>query len=105
MTGQRSNQLNYVPAGENTYKWWAVQGSNLRPPACKAGALTNRANRPLQFIVQEGARSVNALPRRINILLPLSAVLPLLPFPKLFGFLDFSLGILNFSHSLAKVSE
>jgi hypothetical protein len=21
--------------------WWAVQGSNLRPPACKAGALTN----------------------------------------------------------------
>jgi hypothetical protein len=20
--------------------WWAVQGSNLRPPACKAGALT-----------------------------------------------------------------
>jgi hypothetical protein len=22
-------------------KWWAVQGSNLRPPACKAGALTN----------------------------------------------------------------
>ena len=39
--GQRSNQLNYVPAGENAYKWWAVQGSNLRPPACKAGALTN----------------------------------------------------------------
>ena len=22
-------------------KWWAVQDSNLRPPACKAGALTN----------------------------------------------------------------
>ena len=21
--------------------WWAVQGSNLRPPACKAGALTS----------------------------------------------------------------
>ena len=21
--------------------WWAVQDSNLRPPACKAGALTN----------------------------------------------------------------
>ena len=23
------------------YRWWAVQDSNLRPPACKAGALTN----------------------------------------------------------------
>jgi hypothetical protein len=22
-------------------EWWAVQDSNLRPPACKAGALTN----------------------------------------------------------------
>jgi hypothetical protein len=22
-------------------RWWAVQDSNLRPPACKAGALTN----------------------------------------------------------------
>jgi hypothetical protein len=22
-------------------KWWAVQDSNLRPPACKAGALTS----------------------------------------------------------------
>lgn len=21
------------------FKWWAVQGLNLRPPACKAGAL------------------------------------------------------------------
>ncbi len=33
VTGQRSNQLNYSPV------WWAMQGSNLRPPACKAGAL------------------------------------------------------------------
>jgi hypothetical protein len=24
-----------------TCLWWAVQDSNLRPPACKAGALTN----------------------------------------------------------------
>ena len=23
------------------HEWWAVQDSNLRPPACKAGALTN----------------------------------------------------------------
>ena len=41
VTGQRSNQLNYVPAVGNAHRWWAVQGSNLRPPACKAGALTN----------------------------------------------------------------
>ena len=48
VTGQRSNQLNYVPAeGKQrhelcaAHEWWAVQGSNLRPPACKAGALTN----------------------------------------------------------------
>ena len=42
VTGQRSNQLNYVPAVVHvTSGWWAVQGSNLRPPACKAGALTN----------------------------------------------------------------
>src|SRR5438128_1270188 len=25
----------------NRFIWWAVQDSNLRPPACKAGALTN----------------------------------------------------------------
>jgi hypothetical protein len=41
VTGQRSNQLNYVPAEGLLLGWWAVQGSNLRPPACKAGALTN----------------------------------------------------------------
>jgi hypothetical protein len=23
------------------FEWWAVQDSNLRPPACKAGALTS----------------------------------------------------------------
>ena len=34
VTGQRSNQLNYDPSA-----WWAVQVSNLRQPACKAGAL------------------------------------------------------------------
>src|ERR1700676_383426 len=41
VTEQRSNQLNYVPAEGDARGWWAVQGSNLRPPACKAGALTN----------------------------------------------------------------
>ncbi len=43
VTGQRSNQLNYVPSsgGETLKLWWAVQGSNLRPRACKARALTS----------------------------------------------------------------
>ncbi len=26
---------------EDIDNWWAMQGSNLRPPACKAGALTS----------------------------------------------------------------
>jgi hypothetical protein len=46
VTGRRSNQLNYHPAkvgarggGEVDETWWAVQGSNLRPPACKTSAL------------------------------------------------------------------
>ena len=42
VTGQRSNQLNYVPGfATGMPNWWAVQDSNLRPPACKAGALTS----------------------------------------------------------------
>ena len=45
VTGQRSNQLNYDPLSLPTEArgasegWWAVQVSNLRQPACKAGAL------------------------------------------------------------------
>jgi hypothetical protein len=37
VTGQRSNQLNYVPGidDRNFRTRWAVQDSNLRPPACK----------------------------------------------------------------------
>ena len=36
------NQLNYVPGLiTGLPNWWAVQDSNLRPPACKAGALTS----------------------------------------------------------------
>jgi hypothetical protein len=63
VTGQRSNQLNYVPAArwqalrecaadavswrprlpgaESDEDWWAVQDSNLRPSRCKRDALTN----------------------------------------------------------------
>src|SRR6478672_8560315 len=41
VTGQRSNQLNYVPGSERNARWWAVQDSNLRPPACKAHPYRN----------------------------------------------------------------
>ena len=37
VTGRRYNQLNYDP--KLFISWWAEQGSNLRPPACKADAL------------------------------------------------------------------
>ena len=42
ITSQLLYQLSYF--GKN--KWWAIQDSNLWPPACKADALTNWANRP-----------------------------------------------------------
>ena len=44
VTGRRSNHLNYHPRAEVAYSgedWWAVQDSNLRPPACKTSALTS----------------------------------------------------------------
>ena len=42
LTSQRSNQLSYVPGiFIRPQKTWAVKGSNLRPPLCKRGALTN----------------------------------------------------------------
>ena len=43
MTGQRSNQLNYVPAvGEKgeAHGWWALSDLNGRPFGCKPNALT-----------------------------------------------------------------
>ncbi len=52
VTGRRSNQLNYDPELKLSIprivadsrqpprgRWWAVKDSNLRQPACKAGAL------------------------------------------------------------------
>jgi hypothetical protein len=48
VTGRHSNQLNYAPATSPDnrtsqlcllYNQWAQQVLNLRPPACKAGAL------------------------------------------------------------------
>src|SRR5271156_5296660 len=39
VTGQRSNQLNYVPKGVSS-QWWALKDLNLRPFGCKPNALT-----------------------------------------------------------------
>ena len=40
VTGRRSNRLNYDPISlPLNGTWWAKEVSNLRPPACKAGAL------------------------------------------------------------------
>ena len=49
VTGRHSNQLNYHPDNNKDSmrkmspralgEWWAEQGSNLRPVACKATAL------------------------------------------------------------------
>ena len=40
VTGQRSNQLNYVPTEGKTSLWWALKDLNLRPFGCKPNALT-----------------------------------------------------------------
>ena len=42
---QVSCSTNWAISANN--KWWAIQDSNLWPPACKADALTNWANRPI----------------------------------------------------------
>ena len=51
LSGTRSNQLSYTPAGSSCelyviralpiISWWSRRGSNPRHPACKAGALAN----------------------------------------------------------------
>ena len=52
VTGRYSNQLNYrsffAPAPLEEC-WWVLQGSNLRPTACKAVAL------PTELNTREGA--------------------------------------------------
>ena len=42
VTGRYSNQLNYRSA--DLASWWVLQGSNLRPTACKAVALPTELN-------------------------------------------------------------
>ena len=51
VTGRYSNQLNYRSAATKAYAkrryvevWWVLQGSNLRPTACKAVALPTELN-------------------------------------------------------------
>jgi hypothetical protein len=40
VTGQRSNQLNYVPRKTGNTLWWAVTDLNRGPSRCKRDALT-----------------------------------------------------------------
>ncbi len=51
VTGQYSNQLNYRSIQQFRlsilsvkFDWWVLQGSNLRPVACKATALPSELN-------------------------------------------------------------
>ena len=52
VTGRYSNQLNYRSvrnaASQDSRPWWVLQGSNLRPTACKAVALPTELNTPCQ---------------------------------------------------------
>jgi hypothetical protein len=53
VTGQRSNQLNYVPrVGRNwTETWWAVTDLNRGPSRCKRDALTAELTAQLTLII------------------------------------------------------
>ena len=48
VTGQRSNQLNYVPTEGKSSLWWALKDLNLRPFGCKPNALTAELSALLQ---------------------------------------------------------
>ena len=48
VTGQRSNQLNYVPTEGEASLWWALKDLNLRPFGCKPNALTAELSALLQ---------------------------------------------------------
>src|SRR6266852_3331277 len=67
MTGQRSNQLNYVPLKGEASQWWALSDLNGRPFGCKPNALTAELSAQTHFIVQEAARSVNAETNVLNL--------------------------------------
>ena len=48
VTGRYSNQLNYRSVVLFLQIWWVLQGSNLRPTACKAVALPTELNTQLR---------------------------------------------------------
>ena len=51
--GQRSNQLNYVPAEDYgvAHGWWALSDLNGRPFGCKPNALTAELSAPTSHIL------------------------------------------------------
>jgi hypothetical protein len=60
VTGQRSNQLNYVPR-EGMDIWWAVTDLNRGPSRCKRDALTAELTAQMNFgIVTESVQKVVA---------------------------------------------
>src|SRR6266853_1350174 len=61
MTGQRSNQLNYVPLKGEASQWWALSDLNGRPFGCKPNALTAELSALTLFMLQEVFKSVNAV--------------------------------------------
>lgn len=44
------------------FSWWALRGSNPRPPRCKRGALANWAKRPHKCGCRFGGQQLNDLP-------------------------------------------
>ena len=57
VTGRYSNQLNYRSA--DLASWWVLQGSNLRPTACKAVALPTELN--TRWLGRAGSLAVGVL--------------------------------------------
>jgi hypothetical protein len=66
VTGQRSNQLNYVPAEGCCARWWALSDLNGRPFGCKPNALTAELSALTHFIVPEAFNTVNERAKHKN---------------------------------------
>ena len=49
---QVSCSTNWAISAKKNKLWWAMRDSNSRPPACKADALTNWANRPFFLLMR-----------------------------------------------------
>jgi hypothetical protein len=77
VTGQRSNQLNYVPRITNRFVgWWAVTDLNRGPSRCKRDALTAELTARHSFMLTEpthripDARSIIRIAKNENKSLP-----------------------------------